>query len=77
MRTHNPRIGSDFGEEVKYSYHNLGGLGALLYEVQSGLRYPSVFVVVALLSILGLTLETLLDLGEAKVVKWRPGEAHD
>lgn len=56
---------------IQYFYQNLGGLGALLFEKQSGLDYASVFCLVAVLALMGWSLETLVGFAETKTLKWR------
>jgi ABC-type nitrate/sulfonate/bicarbonate transport system permease component len=56
---------------TQYFYPSLGGLGAILFDKHSGLKYPEVVCIVMMLSLIGITIELLLEQIEKRVCKWR------
>jgi ABC-type nitrate/sulfonate/bicarbonate transport system permease component len=59
---------------TQYLYPGLGGLGALLFEKQSGLEYPRVFCIVGVLGTIGWFAEIIVVIVEQHVLKWKKHE---
>ncbi|MDR1885580.1 MAG: ABC transporter permease, partial [Synergistaceae bacterium] len=51
------------------------GLGFLIHDFEVKYEIPKMFAVIALFSILGLSLNYILVVAEKKIIKWKPDEA--
>jgi NitT/TauT family transport system permease protein len=56
---------------TQYFHQHLGGLGAALYEKHQGLQYPKVICIIAVLSGIGIGIESFIQNAEHRICKWK------